>query len=155
MPSQGALIGDALLCVAMACFTACQQNAQNAFVAHGPLPPPPTGEIKHAGASTANPFTKQEGNYFARTAFETDGPGNSHIEIRDVLFPPHTKGTVAALPGPGIMSPATGKATFGIGERAEMTAAESVRSLPAGQALQFENSDSRPATIRLYVIRAR
>jgi hypothetical protein len=156
MRTPGLLITDFLLLAAVACFTACQRSPQNvAPLVNRPLPPPPTGELKYAGTPPANPFAKQTGNYYGRTVFETDGPGNSHIEVRDVLIPPHSTSSVEALPGPAVVDPTTGKATVSIGDKPETMAVEAMRSLPAGQVLRFENSDSRPAVIRLYVIRGR
>jgi hypothetical protein len=103
----------------------------------------------------AHPFTKQAGNLFARTVFETDGPGNTHIEVRDVLLPPRSKTSIEPLPGPAVIDPAYGKATISTGNKSEMLAAGTIRSLPAGQSLAFENPDSGPAMVRLYIIRAR
>ena len=155
MRTPGPLIAAALILAAASCFTACQRSPQNAPLVNRPLPPPPAGELKYAGTPPAHPFAKQTGNYYARTVFETDGPGNSHIEVREFLIPPRSTSSVAALPGSAVMDPATGKATVSIGDKPEKLDVDAMRSLPAGQALQFENPDSRPAMIRLYVIRGR
>src|SRR5713226_3849210 len=115
MRSRGFLIADALILAAAACFVACQRGPRNAYVAHGPLPPP-TGQLKYAGTPPAHPFAKQTGNNYARTVFETDGPGNSHIEVRDLLIPPRSKSIVAALPGPAVMDMASGTTTVSTGD---------------------------------------
>lgn len=155
MRNLGALVPSALILAALACFNACQQNPQKPAVAHGTLPPPPVGQLKYAGTPPAHPFARQAGNYYARTAFETDGPDNSHIEVRDVLIPPRSKSAVAALPGPAILDLATGTATILTGDKPETLAVGTMRSVPPNQVLQFENPDSRPAIVRLYVIRGR
>ena len=157
MRSRAFLLADTLVVVltAAACFTACQRAPQQASDAHGPLPPPPAGELKYAGSPPAHPFAKQTGNYYSRTVFETDGPDNSHIEVREFLIPPRTKSSVAALPGPAVIDVATGNATLATGDKPEALAVSAMRSLPAGQVLQFENPGARPAIVRLYVIRPR
>ena len=76
------VIAAALMLPALSCSTAPQKSQPNPPIINKPLPPPPAGELKYAGNPVPHPFTKQEGNHFARTAFETDGPGNSHIEVR-------------------------------------------------------------------------
>jgi hypothetical protein len=155
MRSKGARIASLFILAAVACLSACKQSQPEPAVAHGSLPPPPAGQLQYAGPPLKQPFTKQAGNYFARTVFETDGPGNSHIEVRDVLIPPQAKGKLEALPGSAVIEAATGTVTLSTGDHAEALATGAMRSLPAGQELQFENSDSRPANIRLIVIRAR
>jgi hypothetical protein len=150
------VIAAALMLPALGCSTAPpQKNQPNPPIVTKPLPPPPTGELKYAGNPVPHPFTKQEGNHFARTAFETDGPGNSHIEVRDILIPPKAKSTVAPLPGSAVMDLSNGKVTLAIGDKREELSGGPMRALPGGQALEFENTESQPAAIRLFIIRAR
>ncbi|HKV55158.1 MAG TPA: hypothetical protein VJN94_11025 [Candidatus Binataceae bacterium] len=138
----------------MAGAAACRGRAQNAFVAHGPLPPPPAGPLKFAGTPPAHPFHKEAGNLYARTIFEANGPTNSHIEVRDLLIPPRGKSQIAALPGPAILELATGNATISFNEKPQAVG-NTIRSLPAGTPVSVENPDAHPAMLRLYVIRAR
>jgi hypothetical protein len=156
MQTPGFLITKTLILGVTICFIGCRQNPDTPSVVNRPLPPPPAGELTYAGALPAHPFAKQAGNHFARTVFETDGPSNSHIEVRDVLIPPRSKSTVEALPGPAVIDPAgASNVTLSTGDNPEALAGGALRPLPAGQALAFENSDSHPATVRLYIIRSR
>jgi hypothetical protein len=155
MRTPGLLITHAVILAAAACFIGCQQSPRTASGPHGPLPLPPAGELKYAGTPPANPFAKQTGNYYARTMFETDVPNGSHIEVRDFLIPPRSKSAIAALAGPAVIDAAIGSVTISTGDKPETLEVGAMRSLPAGQLLQFENNDSRPAIVRLYVIRAR
>jgi hypothetical protein len=155
MPSRSFLIAYALIVAAVAGFTVYQRSEPTPPIVNKPLPPPPSGELKYAGNPVAHPYMKQEGSYFARTVFEIDGPNNSHIEVRDILIPPKSKSTVAALPGSAVMDLSEGKATLTISGKREELSEGLMRSLPAGQALEFENTESRAATIRLYIIRGR
>ncbi len=156
MASRTLLISFACVLAPVATFVSCQQREQNApYTVDKPLPAPPAGELKFAGSPPAHPFAKQAGNYFSRTVFETDGPGTTHIEVRDILVPPRAKVSVEAFPGPVVADPISGKATVSVGDKAQALEVGTAHSLTAGQALNFENSDPSPAMIRLYVIRAR
>lgn len=135
-------------------FSACQKSAPQAFVAHGPLPPPPSGSLKFAGTPPEHPFHK-EGELFTRTIFSTDGPGNSRIEVRDFLIPPHGKGPIAGLPGPAVMDVASGSVNVSSGDKPELMASGAMRALAAGATVQVENPDAQPTVLRLYVIHAR
>ena len=129
-------------------------GARSAFVAHGPLPPPPSGPLTFAGSPPQHPFHKEAVNAFTRTIFEADGPGNSRIEVRDLLIPPHGKTELSALPGPAVVELATGSVTISLGEKPQ-TLGGAMRSLPAGTSAGVENSGPSPAMLRLYIIRAR
>lgn len=155
MPSRSILIACALVIAAVSGFTTHQRSEPTPPIVNKPLPPPPRGELKYAGNPVEHPFTKQEGNHFDRTAFEADGPGNSHIEVRDILIPPKAKSTVAALPGSAVMDLSNGKVTLTLGDKREELRGGPMRALPGGQALEFENTDSQPAAIRLFIIRAK
>lgn len=149
------VIAAALMLPGLGCSTAPQKSQPNPPIITKPLPPPPPGELKYAGNPVPHPFTKQEGNHFARTEFETDGPGNSHIEIRDLLIPPKAKSTVLPLPGSAVMDLSNGKVSLAMGGNREELSGGPMRALPGGQSLEFENTESQPATIRLFIIRAR
>jgi len=140
--------------IILAGLSGCRGRSQNAFVAHGPLPPPPTGQLTFAGTPPARPFQKEPGNLFARTIFEADGPQNSRIEVRDLLIPPRGKSQIAALPGPAMFELTSGSATIVLNEKPQELDG-TIRSLPAGTAVSIENTGALPAMVRLYVIRAR
>lgn len=144
----------AAILIVVAGLTGCRRS-HDAFVAHGPLPPPPSGQLKFAGALPEHPFQKEPGDLFARTVFETDGPNGSQVEIRDLLIPPHGKSQMAALAGPAVIELATGTATIVSGTNPEPIVIGAMRALPAGQTVEVENPDARPAMLRLYLIRAR
>lgn len=64
---------------------------RTAFLASGPLPPPPSGQITFAGSTPEHSFHLEEGNVLARTVFEAAAPSSSHIQVRDVMLPPNAK----------------------------------------------------------------
>jgi hypothetical protein len=155
MANRGVFVAAALYLCSAAWLAGCQTNAEEPASVHGSLPRPPSGELKFAGTPNPKPFVRQTGDYFARTVFEADGPGGSHIEVRELLIPPRTKSTVAPLPGPAVYESLTEIVIAGASEARQRLAAREMRSLEAGHELQIENPDSRPADIRLYLIRSR
>jgi hypothetical protein len=149
------LIANALVLVAATASVDCRrENTPTPPIVNRPLSLP-AGELRYAGTPPAHPFAKQAESLYTRTVFETDAPGHSHVEVRDILIPPTSKSTLAPLPGSAVMDLASGKVALSIGGNSEAMEANAIRSLPAGQTVAIENTDSRPATVRLYIIRAR
>jgi hypothetical protein len=144
-----------LLVISLACCGACQRGSQSSSTAYGALPPSSSGELKFVGTPPAHPFHPEAGNYYGRTIFEADGPAYSHIEVREVLIPPHTKSHVRPLPGPAVLDLTTGDARLMIGNQPEALTAGAMRAISAGEMLQLENPNPQPAIVRLYVIRRR
>ena len=127
-----------------------------AFVAHGPLPPPPSDSLAFAGVPPRHPFQKDATGALVRTIFEADGPSDTRFEVRDLLIPPHSKSELRALPGPAVIELATGSARLSFGEKAEaLDLGAEMKTLAAGTSASVENSGSVAAMLRLYVIRAR
>jgi hypothetical protein len=131
---------------------------REAFVAQGPLPVPPSGQIPFAGTAPPHSFSLEEGNILSRTVFEASGPSSSHIEVRDLMLPPHAVSHLAALHGPVLVEVYSGEGTLSLGEKdgkGEAVVAGNVRSVAAGQALAFDNQGSLPLVVRLYLFEAK
>jgi hypothetical protein len=97
-----------------------------------------------------------EGNVLTRTVFETDAPGGAHVEVRDYLFPPHAKSSLAALPGPGIVDAYSGEGTLSqSGGNGEHLAAGAIKSIPAGQPFVIDNQGDLSFVVRMYVFEAK
>ena len=132
---------------------------RQAFLSNNALPPPPEqGSITFAGPTPANSFHAEEGNVLSRTVFEADAPSNSHVQIRDYMFPPNVKSKLAALPGAAVLDVYSGEGTVSVG--AEGAAGEhlvpaAVKSIPAGQSLIIDNQGARPFVVRVYVFEAK
>jgi hypothetical protein len=129
-----------------------------AFVSNNALPPPPEqGSITFAGPTPANSFHAEEGNVLSRTVFEADAPSNSHVQIRDYMFPPNAKSKLAALPGAAVLDVYSGEGTLSVGaeDAGEHLVPAAVKSLPAGQSLMIDNQGARPFVVRVYVFEAK
>jgi hypothetical protein len=132
---------------------------RQAFLSNNSLPAPPEqGPITFAGPTPANSFHMEEGNVLARTVFETDAPGNAHVQIRDYMFPPHAKSKMAALPGAAVLDVYSGEGTLSVdaeGAAGEHLAPAAVKSLAAGQHVVIDNQGARPFVVRVYVFEAK
>jgi hypothetical protein len=131
---------------------ACNRKA---FVAHGPVPAPPSQQVTFAGSTPAHPFHLDEGNVLSRIAFQAAGPSNSVIEVRDFMLPPHAKSHLAALPGPALLDIYSGEGALSLGleaEKSERLVPGQMRSVPAGQGLVFDNQGEYPLTVRAFVL---
>ena len=131
---------------------------RRAFLASGPLSPPPSGQVAFAGSTPEHSFHLEEGNVLARTVFEAAALSNSHIQIRDVMLPPNAKSKLAALPGPALVQVYSGEGAMVLGENTEKIdrlTAGTMRSVPAGQVLAFDNQAALPLVLRVYVFEAK
>ena len=132
---------------------------RQAFLSNNALPPPPQqGPITFAGPTPANSFHVEEGNVLARTVFETDAPSNSHVEIRDYMFPPNAKSKLGALPGAAVLDVYSGEGTLSVGAdgaEGQHLVPAAVKSLPAGQSLVIDNKGARPFVVRVFVFEAK
>lgn len=112
----------------------------------------PEGEVQFAGSQPKNAFHRDEGNVLSRTVFSAPGPANSQIEIRDFKFPPHVRSRLGALPGPGVLEVYSGQGAVSMGGKSEELAGGVVKSVPAGQALEFDNRGDYSLVVRVYVV---
>ncbi len=132
---------------------------RQAFLSNNSLPPPPEqGPIAFSGSTPAFSFHVEEGNVLARTVFETDAPSNSHVEIRDYMFPPNAKSKLGALPGAAVLDVYSGEGTLSVGAdgaEGQHLVPAAVKSLPAGQSLVIDNKGARPFVVRVYVFEAK
>jgi hypothetical protein len=147
-----------LLVVVTAAWLGYRYANRRAFLASGPLPPPPSGQVTFAGSTPEHSFHLEEGNVLARVVFETAAPSNSHVQVRDVILPPNAKSKLAALPGPALVEVYSGDGTMALGEKAEKSdrlTGGNMRSVPAGQVLAFDNQGALPLVLRLYVFEAK
>lgn len=131
---------------------------RQALLSNNPLPPPQGNAITFAGKTPAFSFHLEEGNVLTRTVFETNAPSNSHVQIRDYMFPPHAKSKLAALPGAAILDVYSGEGTLSVGsESAEGVhlVPATVKSLPAGQSVVMNNQGALPFVVRVYIFEAK
>ena len=149
-----ALLTILLVLIGVAWFIYSQAN-RKAFLANNPLPQPPQqGQVPFAGSTPPGSFHVDQGHVLARTVFQTDTPDNARVEIRDYMFPPNEKSTIAALPGAAVLDVYSGEGTVsagGQGGQGERLVPSTVKSVPAGQSLVIDNRGALPFVVRVYV----
>jgi len=141
-----------LIAIAVIVWSVWRVSNPKAFVDREPPAGEPEGEVQFAGSQPKNPFHLDEGNVLSRTVFSTPGPANSQIEIRDFKFPPHVRTRLGALPGPGMLEVYSGKGALSLVGKTEELVGGVVKSVPAGQALEFENRGDYSLVVRVYVV---
>ena len=158
MRHRALLVVILIVLVGIAWFGYSYANRQ-AFLSNNSLPPPPEqGPIKFAGPTPANSFHVEEGNVLARTVFETDAPGNAHVQIRDYMFPPKAKSKLGAQPGAAVLDVYSGEGTLSVGTEGaagEHMVPAAVKSLAAGQSVVIDNQGALPFVVRVYVFEAK
>ena len=141
--------------VILLAFIAYRFANREAFVAQGALPSPSPEQVTFAGVTPEHPFKLETGNVLSRTLFRTSVPSNVEVEVRDIMLPPHAKSQLPPLPGPALMDTYSGEGTVSIGEKAERLNTGRMQSVPAGQALGFDNPGAYPLVLRFYVFEAK
>jgi quercetin dioxygenase-like cupin family protein len=147
---RGRLVVVSVVVVILLAWIAYRFANREAFVAQGALPAPPD-QVTFAGGTPEHPFKLEAGNILSRTVFRTAVRSNAEVEVRDVMLPPHAKSQLQPLPGPALLDTYSGEGTISLGEKAERLSAGQMRSVPAGQALSFDNPGAYPLVLRFYV----
>jgi hypothetical protein len=121
-----------------------------------PLPPPPPNAAVQPERGIEHPFERigdQAGSM--RVMFEGPGPGNTQIEIREILVGPKALVRIPALPGPALVDLRSGAATLRLGDRTAQLNLGNATSVAAGEQIEIQNSVEDPLVVRLYVVEAR
>jgi len=139
------------LLVLLLAVSACQP--QKALEGHGLLPEAPPDQTTSAAPAPQAPFDQPLGNAaFARTVFQTQGPSNIEITVRDVIVGPHAEGLLAAAPGPVIIDLNSGSGSATAGGKTLELSFEQPASFPAGAAITLKNGGNIPLVARLYTL---
>jgi len=144
------LLVSIVIVVLLAAWIGYRFANREAFVAQGALAAPPD-QVTFAGPTPDHPLKLEAGNILSRTVYRTSVASNAEVEVRDVMLPPHAKSRLQALTGPALLDTYSGEGTLSLGERTERLAAGQMRSVPAGQALDFDNPGAYPLVLRFYV----
>jgi hypothetical protein len=117
------------------------------------LPPAPADQIAAPGPAPAAPFDQKLGNAaFARTVFQTAGPSNTEITIRDAIVGPHAEGQLSASGGPVLIDLHAGTGGAEVGGRGVELNLHHPAAFPAGTAVTLKNTGDTPLVVRLYTL---
>jgi hypothetical protein len=121
----------------------------------GPLPPPPAGAAEYSAPQPAIPFQRigtQGGSM--RTLFHGAGPGNSRVEIRELIVGPRA---VVELPpsGAALLDPRSGLGSVEAGGRTEQLSSGAVIAIAPDVPLAIRNSSEAALVVKLFIVEAR
>lgn len=149
-PAAGHVL-SVFVCLILFVCSGCQP--QKALEGHGLLPEAPADQNTSAASAPRLPFDQSLGGAaFARTVFQTPGPSNTQITVRDVVVGPHAEGSLTTTAGPAFIDVKSGTGSAkAAGKSLELVSDHPV-SVPAGEAFTIKNSGDTPLVARLYVV---
>ena len=133
--------------LAVVCLQAgCQQES-------GPQSTPllaeaPAGESHFSPTVAKNPYKEVSKNLLERTVFETAGPNNLRIELRDLFVMPGTATEKVSLPGPAVLQVLGGEGKITIGEQPKELAVGAVTNLAQDSWFVLESRGVMPLVLR-------
>jgi hypothetical protein len=139
-------IGSLLVLALSAC-----RDRRHATEGKGLLPPPPAGNLVPAGPQPRTPYEKVGDATFARTIFQTAGPSETAISIRDVVVSPRAEGHLDATSGPSILDLLSGKGSVTAGDKTSDLDLQSPLTVAAQTAITLKNGGDTPLVVRLYI----
>jgi hypothetical protein len=140
--------------VAVALTASGLASAQN-DIDTGPLASPPAGAPEYNAQAPAIPFERigtQGGSM--RTLFQGDGPGNSRVEIRELIIGPRAIVELQPLSGAALLDPRSGTGSVKAGERTEQLSS-GVVAVSARTPLAISNSGDAALVVKLFIVETR
>lgn len=125
---------------------------EKALEGHGILPDAPADQTAFAVEPAKAPFDQPLGEAaFARTVFQTTGPSNIAITVRDVIVGPHAEAALAAA-GPVVIDVNSGSGSATAGSKTLELNLGGAVSFPAGVAIALKNSGDISLVLRVYTL---
>jgi hypothetical protein len=101
------------------------------------------------------PYVEAAKGLLTRTVFETDAPGDTHIEVRDLLVGPGQTTASVSLPGAAILEVRLGGGTVVVHDKARQIQAGATMAVSEGESFVIENKGENPIAIRVHLIHAK
>jgi len=119
--------------------------------------------LPEAGADERNfspdqpksPYVEAAKGLLTRTVFETDAPGDLHIEVRDLLVGPGQTTASVSLPGAAVFEVRLGSGTVIVNGKAREIQTGATMAVSEGESFVIENKGENPIAIRVHLIRAK
>ena len=126
---------------------------EKAVEGRGLLPEAPPDQTTSTAAPTKFPFDQPLGETaFVRTVFQTSGPSNIAVTVRDVIVGPHGKALLPAVAGPVVIDVSSGSGSALIGDKKLELSLQNPVSVPAGATVALANTTDLPLVLRLYLL---
>jgi quercetin dioxygenase-like cupin family protein len=125
---------------------------EKALEGRGLLPDAPADQTASAAEPAKAPFDQPLGEgAFARTVFQTTGPSNIAVTVRDVIVGPQAEAPLAAA-GPVVIDVNSGSGTASSGGKTLDLSLGNAVSFPAGVAIAVKNTGDTSLVLRLYML---
>lgn len=126
--------------------TGCQQES-------GPQSTPllaeaSAGESHFSPSAAKNPYKEVGKNLLERTIFETAGPSDLRIELRDLFVVPGTATEKVSLPGPAVLQVLGGEGKITVGEQPKELTVGAVTTLAQDTSFVLESRGVMPLVMR-------
>jgi len=102
-----------------------------------------------------NPYAEVSKGLLTRTVFETDAPGDVHIEVRDLLVGPGQTAASVSLPGAAVFEVRLGSGNVVVDGKIREIQTGSTMALSEGESFVVENKGENPIAIRVHLIHAK
>ena len=101
------------------------------------------------------PYMEAAKGLLTRTVFETDAPGDVHIEVRDLLVGPGQTTASVSLPGAAVFEVRLGSGTAIVSGKAREIQTGATMAVSEGEWFVIENKGENPIAIRAHLIHAK
>jgi len=102
-----------------------------------------------------SPYVEAGKGLLTRTVFETDAPGDLHVEVRDLLVGPGQTTASVTLPGAAIFEVRLGSGTIVVNDKARQIQTGATMAVSEGESFVIENKGENPIAIRVHFIHAK
>jgi len=119
------------------------------------LPEPGPDEHNFSPDQTKSPYVEVGKGLLTRTVFETDAPGDLHVEVRDLLVGPGQTTASVSLPGAAIFEVRLGSGTVVVNDTTRQIQTGATMAVSEGESFVIENKGENPIAIRVHLIRAK
>jgi hypothetical protein len=120
-----------------------------------PLPEAGPDERNFSSDQVKNPYAELSKGLLARTVFETDAPGDVHIEVRDLLVGPGQTTASVSLPGAAVFEVRLGSGKFVVDGKSREIQTGATLAVSEGESFVVENKGENPIAIRVHLIHAK
>ncbi len=119
------------------------------------LPEAGPDEHNFSPDQTKSPYVEVGKGLLTRTVFETDAPGDLHVEVRDLLVGPGQTTASVSLPGAAIFEVRLGSGTVVVNDTTRQIQTGATMAVSEGESFVIENKGENPIAIRVHLIRAK
>lgn len=105
-------------------------------------------ETHFSSFTPTHPYADAGNNLLTRTVFETQGPADTRIELRDLFVAPGKAAEKVSLPGPAVLEVLGGEGRIVMGDKAQKLVQGTSLSVAQNTAFSLESRGIAPLVLR-------